>query len=170
MSDDSSDSSDINSRPSGSKGRQDQKRKRRIVMRIEFDDSDDTTSASDRTSDDEDEADDDVKGSQNDGGGNDLDIAGPSCSVKLRNRQNMKNNIKYKETKKNVVDDEDDDDDSDEFHAATRRLRRSGRRANVLDVGFSDGSSSGSEVMIHLFNNNNKLFFKIYNLLEYFII
>ncbi|XP_037819834.1 uncharacterized protein LOC119609195 [Lucilia sericata] len=148
MSDESSDCSDMNFRPSGSRGRQqnrqDQKRKRRIVMRIEFDDSDDSSSASDRTSDDEV---DDVKAKHNNGkeddndvGGNDLDDDGPSCSIKLRGRQKKKS---FNNDAGN-----DNDEDSDEFqrNAANRRLRRGGRRINVLDVGFSDGSSSGSEI------------------------
>ncbi|XP_065367255.1 uncharacterized protein LOC135960006 [Calliphora vicina] len=140
MSDESSDCSDMNFRPSGSRGgrqqnRQDQKRKRRIVMRIEFDDSDDSSSASDRTSDDEE---DDVKAKHNKG--NDLDDDGPSSSVKLRSRQKKQN---FNNDANN-----DNDEDSDEFqrNAATRRLRRGGRRINVLDVGFSDGSTSGSEI------------------------
>ena len=144
MSDDSSDCSDINVQPTSSKGRQqnrqDQKRKRRIVMRIEFDDSDDSTSASDRSSEDEENY---VKPKQknknNDGGGsggNELDDDAPSCSGKLRNRQQSK------------ICNEYDSNDSDEFqrNAAIRRLRRGGRRINVLDVGHSDGSTSGSEV------------------------
>lgn len=155
MSDESSDCSDMNFRPSSSRGsrqqnRQDQKRKRRIVMRIEFDDSDDdSTSASDRTSDDEE---DDVKTNCNNIGGNDLDDDGPSCSVKLRSRQKKKTSINESDQNSN------NDEDSDEFqrNAASRRLRRGGRRINVLDVGLSDGSSSGSEVKFIFIKKCNK--------------
>lgn len=144
MSDDSSDCSDMNFQPSGSRGRQknrpDQKRKRRIVMRIEFDDSDESTSASDRTSDDEDDV--KNKNRDNDIGGNDLDDGAPSCSINLRNRQ------KKKPMNNDAGDSLNDDSDDFQRNAATHRLRQGGRRINVLDVGFSDASSSGSEVMI----------------------
>lgn len=154
MSDDSSDCSDINVQPSSSKGRQqgrkDQKRKRRIVMRIEFDDSDDSTSVSDRSSEDEENYVKTKNNRNNDGscGVNELGDDAPSCSEnrQLRNRQIQ-----------NKICNENDSNDSDEFqrNAATRRLRRGGRSINVLDVGHSDGSTSGSEVKINFISNED---------------
>lgn len=148
MSDDSSDCSELDTQPSGSRSRyqtrnnSDQKRKqRRIVMRIEFDDSDESSS----TTTSEHSSDDEVVSSTRKGQkSTDLGDGGqPSCSLRLRSRQSQRN------TKRNDVAPSHDEEDSDEFqyNAAQRRTRLGGRRANPLDVGISDGSTSGSEVI-----------------------
>lgn len=159
MADDSSDCSELDARPSGSRGRypirsSDPKRKRRIVMRIEFDDSDESSSsatASDHSSSDAE----DIGSRRVSKNMKNLDDGGPSCSLRLRSRQNQKVSAGNNNNNKKAGD--DDDEDSDEFqrNAARRRLR--GRRSNLLDIGTSDGSSSGSEVIT--FTLHNSLYF-----------
>ncbi|XP_075146934.1 uncharacterized protein LOC142221205 [Haematobia irritans] len=156
MADDSSDCSELDARPSGSRGRYptrgDQKRKRRIVMRIEFDDSEESsssTSASEHSSSDGEGI--NIRKDLKNTNSKDLDD-GPSCSRRLRNRQTQNiastGNSRSSNNKVNAAAAAyDDDDDSDEFrrNAAQRRLRN--RRTNLLDVGISsDGSTSGSEI------------------------
>ncbi|XP_013098608.2 serine/arginine repetitive matrix protein 2 [Stomoxys calcitrans] len=162
MAEDSSDYSELDSRPSGSRGRyptrSDPKRKRRIVMRIEFDDSEESSSSSifsEQSSSDGEDL--DIRKDQRNACKKDLDDA-PSCSRRLRNRQNQMSshsaagNSRSGNNKVNsavaVHHEDDDEGDSDEFqrNAAQRRLRS--RRTNLLDVGISDGTTSGSEINI----------------------
>lgn len=101
-------------------------RKRRIVMRIEFDDSDeDSSSPSEASSDD--------------GKVENMNIANdsPSCSTRAR---------RTRRTTKSLKKDESDESD-DVQRNMSKRLRN--RRTNMLymDGSDSDGSSSGSEVM-----------------------
>lgn len=159
MADDSSDGSELDARPSGSRGRyptrsSDPKRKRRIVMRIEFDDSDESSSsatASDHSSSDAE----DIGSRRVSKNMKNHDDSGPSCSLRLRSRQNQKVSAGNNNDNKKAGCDDDEDYDEFQRNAAQRRLR--GRRSNLLDIGISDGSSSGSEVIT--FTLHNSLYF-----------
>lgn len=124
MSEDSPDCcEDIDPRPSCSNGRAhdrtDQQKKRRIVMRIEFDDSDEDSSSSlDCTSDDE-----EVNAHN--------DVVLPLTSKTRNNRR--KNTIKGEAYNRR------------QYNATNRRLRS--RRPNDFNGVISDDSSSGSEVI-----------------------
>lgn len=120
-------------------------RKRRIVMRIEFDDSGEDSSSTSEVSGEDGQVE------------NDNNNQPPSCStIPRRTRQNSRP-LEGKRSTKN-----DGSDDSDDIRRNnTQRLRK--RHTNMLkmDESDSDESSSGSEVMDY-FSFIKKLYKKIH--------